>query len=46
MKKVRASTVVPNFILKNGFFAALAIASFECEPPENSFEKERYKNLK
>ncbi|CAB3361641.1 Hypothetical predicted protein [Cloeon dipterum] len=25
---------------------ALAIASFECEPPENSFEKERYKNLK
>ncbi|KAF4524006.1 hypothetical protein B566_EDAN006300, partial [Ephemera danica] len=25
---------------------ALAVASFECEPPENSLEKERYKNLK
>ena len=26
--------------------AALALASFECEAPENQFEKERYKSLK
>ena len=25
---------------------ALALASFECEHPENQFEKERYKSLK
>jgi hypothetical protein len=34
------------FLVMKKLFAALAIASFECEPPENSFEKERYKNLK
>ena len=27
-------------------FSALALASFECEHPENQFEKERYKSLK
>ena len=25
---------------------ALALASFECEPPESSHEKDRYKSLK
>jgi len=28
------------------FFTALALASFECEPPDNNPEKERYKALK
>ena len=28
------------------FSTALALASFECEPPDNNPEKERYKALK
>ena len=28
------------------FVTALALASFECEGPDNSYEKERYKTLK
>jgi len=34
------------FHLKFFFFTALALASFECEPPDNNPEKERYKALK
>jgi hypothetical protein len=28
------------------YVSALALASFECEPPENNHEKERYKALR
>lgn len=38
-----------NFILmsiSSLFFLALLLASFECEPPENSHEKEQYKHIK
>lgn len=39
---------VLNYLLTNPVFSenSLALASFECEPPENSYEKDRYKQLK
>lgn len=39
---------VLTYLLTNPVFSesALALASFECETPENNFEKERYKTLK
>ncbi|XP_013402853.1 ras-GEF domain-containing family member 1B isoform X2 [Lingula anatina] len=39
---------VLNYVLTNPVFSenSLSLASFECEPPENSYEKERYKNVK
>uniref|UniRef100_T1JM98 Ras-GEF domain-containing protein n=1 Tax=Strigamia maritima TaxID=126957 RepID=T1JM98_STRMM len=39
---------VLTYLLTNPVFSesALALASFECEPAENQFEKERYKTLK
>jgi len=39
---------VLNYLLTNPVFSenSLALASFECEPPDNSYEKDRYKKLK
>jgi hypothetical protein len=38
--------VLNNFLIALWSVSALALASFECEPPENNHEKERYKALK
>ncbi|CAH1793729.1 unnamed protein product, partial [Owenia fusiformis] len=37
-----------NYVLTNPVFSenSLQLASFECEPPENNFEKEKHKQLK
>jgi hypothetical protein len=39
---------VVKYLLTNLVFSesALALASFECEPPENNYEKNRNKQLK
>lgn len=39
---------VLNYLLTNPVFSenSLSLASFECEQPENNYEKERYKSLK
>jgi hypothetical protein len=40
------SNVLDNVVIVLCSVSALALASFECEPPENNHEKERYKALK
>lgn len=44
--KTQNLTNCNKFFISLHFFTALALASFECEAPEKSYEKEKHKQLK